>query len=143
MSKKKTASSQPVVAEEPARPEEQFRVEQSEVAPPSSRPVGPRTNVTGSGIKSYGARSAADRRAGGRSTPSPRRASSSRSSSRRSDHGPRPEIVSNMLEHPTIMVTEDQLRKEYSYVINDLRSMGITAVALIVALAVLAQILPH
>jgi hypothetical protein len=140
---KKRASQQPIVAEEPARPDEQFRVEQSAVAPPSSRPIGPRSNVTGSGgAKSYGARSARERRTA--STPSSRRSTTTRStrSSRRSDSGPRPDIVANMLEHPTIMVTEDQLRKEYGYVTADLRSMGITAVALIAALVVLAQILP-
>jgi hypothetical protein len=141
MTKKKAATNQPVVAEEPARPEEQFRVEQSEVAPPSARPVGPRSNVTGSGMKSYGARSAAERRAGGRSTASARRSTSSRPA-RRSEHGPRPEIVANMLEHPTITVTEDQLRQEYGFVVNDLRSMGLTAIGLIVALAVLATVLP-
>jgi hypothetical protein len=103
--------------------------------------VGPRSNVTGSGMKTYGARSAAERRAAGRSTSSARRSSSSRPA-RRSDSGPRPEIVANMLEHPTIEVSEGQLRKEYGYVVNDLRSMAITAVVLVVALAVLATVLP-
>lgn len=138
MAKKKTASNQPIVSEEPIRKDEQFRLDESEVAPPSSRPVGPRPTVAGSGLKTYSARSARERRA---STPASRRATSS-SRSRRSDSGPRPEIVANMLEHPTIVVTEDQLRQEYNYVTADLRSMALTAVVLIAALFVLAQILP-
>lgn len=139
---KKRASNQPIVAEEPARPEEQFRVDQSEVAPPSSRPVGPRSNVTGGGLKAYSApRSARERRAS--STP---RSTAPRSTAprreRRSTVAIRPEIVNNMLANPTITVTEEELHKEYNYVLSDLRSMAILAAVLVVALIVLAQILP-
>jgi hypothetical protein len=52
------------------------------------------------------------------------------------------DYVRNRLEHPTRVVTEEQLRQEYSYVTQDLRSMAILAVALIAALVVLAQVLP-
>ena len=135
---KKRASNQPIVAEEPARPEEQFHLDEAKVAPPSSRPIGPKTHTTGSGMKTYGARSARERRATrGGSAPrndSPRR--------ERRDSGLRADVVSNMLEHPTITVTEDQLRQEYGYVVSDLRSMALLAAGLIVALVVLAQILP-
>ncbi len=138
---KKKATSEPIIAEEPARPEEQFRLDQSEAAPPSPRPIGPRT--TNAGVKTYGARSARDRRAGStsgtRSPSSTRRRESSRSTAPR---GMRPDVVANMLENPTITVTEDQLRSEYSYVISDLRSMAILAVGLIVLLAILATVLP-
>lgn len=140
---KKKASNQPIVAEEPARPEEQFHLEESEVAPPSSRPIGARTTVAGSNLKTYSTRSASERRAGSERRPassSTRRSTTSRRS--RSESGPRPEIVNNMLANPTIVVTEDQLRQEYSYVIADLRSMAIIAAALVAALFVLAEVLP-
>lgn len=144
---KKRASNQPIVAEEPARPEEQFRVDQSEVAPPSSRPIGARSNVTGSGsggAKSYGARSARERRAGGTSTATrstaPRSTAPRRTS--RSSATIRPDIVNNMLENPTIVVTEEELHHQYAYVLSDLRSMAILAVILVVALFVLAEVLP-
>jgi hypothetical protein len=145
---KKRASNQPIVAEEPARPDEQFRVDQSEVAPPSSRPIGARSNVTGSGsggVKSYGARSARERRASGTASSAPRaseRRSTAPRRTSRSTAAIRPDIVNNMLEHPTIVVTEEELRHNYGYVISDLRSMAITAVVLIVALFVLAEVLP-
>ncbi len=141
MSRKKSKN-QPIVAEEPARPDEQFRMDQSEVAPPSARP----RPAGSSGVKTYGARSARDRRTVGTSTPTTtRRTDSGRSSASRRERvnkGLRADVVSNMLEHPTIVVTEDDLRKEYGYVVSDLRSMAITAVALIAALVVLAQLLP-
>jgi hypothetical protein len=135
---KKRSSNQQIVAEEPARPEEQFRVEQSEVAPPSSRPIGGRSTVAGSNLtKSYNApRSARERRASNTSrSTAPRRAS-------RGTASIRPEIVNNMLENPTIVVTEEDLRKEYGFVLHDLRSMAIVAIALIAALFVLAEVLP-
>ena len=54
---KKKSTNQPIVAEEPARPEEQFRLDQSQVAPPSPRKTGtpPRS--------SYSARATARSRA--------------------------------------------------------------------------------
>ncbi|HVU12966.1 MAG TPA: hypothetical protein VHD90_16925 [Phototrophicaceae bacterium] len=138
---KKKATSEPIIAEEPARPEEQFRLDQSDSAPASPRPIGPR--ATNAGVKTYGARSARDRRTGStsptRAPSSTRRRDSSRSSTPR---GMRPDLVANMLENPTITITEGQLREEYSYVISDLRSMAILAVGLIVLLAILAEVLP-
>ncbi len=137
MAKKKEATNQPIVSEEPIREDEQFRLDESEVAPPSSRPVGPRTRVAGSGLKNYGARTARERRVS-----SPRRSATRAPRHHRSDGDLRPEIVAEMLEHPTIVVTQDQLRQEYSYVAADLRSMALTSVALIAALIILAQVLP-
>jgi hypothetical protein len=49
------------------------------------------------------------------------------------------DVIKNRLEHPTRMVTESELRQDYSYVIKDLRSMGVLAAALIVAMIVIAQ----
>jgi len=52
-----------------------------------------------------------------------------------------PEQVRRLLANPTKVVTEEELRREYSYVASDLRSMGILAAGLFVALIVLAQLL--
>jgi hypothetical protein len=54
-----------------------------------------------------------------------------------------PEQVAKMLANPTKEVTEEDLRQQYGYVLADLRSMGILAASLMVALIVLAQILPR
>ena len=51
------------------------------------------------------------------------------------------EMVKNRLLHPTRVVTEAQLREEYGYVIADLRTIAIIAVAMIVLMVVLAQVL--
>jgi hypothetical protein len=51
------------------------------------------------------------------------------------------EIVKNRLLHPTRIVTEDQLREEYGYVVSDLRTIAIIAVAMVVLMVVLAQVL--
>lgn len=51
-------------------------------------------------------------------------------------------MIADILAHPTKTVTEDELRQAYTYVLNDLRSMGLLAASLIVLLFVLAQVLP-
>lgn len=141
---KQKATNQPITAEEPLRPDEQFKLDEAEMAPPSARPIGAKPGVAGSALKTYGARSARERRTatdGQRSSNSSTRRSAS---SRRSNttKAPRADIVTSMLEHPTIEVTEGQLREEYAYVRTDLRSMFITAAVLIAALVVLANVLP-
>lgn len=132
---KKKAINQPIVAEEPARADEQLRLDESKVAPPSSRPIGPRTPSTGT-RRTYGARSARERRA----ERSVRTGSSARRERKHDELSQ--EVVAELLEHPTLTVSEDELRKEYSYVIADLRSMALLSAGLIVMLMVLAQILP-
>jgi hypothetical protein len=52
-----------------------------------------------------------------------------------------PEAARQMLDNPTKVVTEAELRQQYGYVLADLRSMGLLAGALIVAMIILAQIL--
>lgn len=52
------------------------------------------------------------------------------------------ELINELLANPTKVVTEDDLRRDYSYVIADLRSMALLAVALVVLLVALALILP-
>lgn len=133
---KKRQASEPIVAEEPVRPEEEFTLDplaqaESVVAPPSTRQRGDRARA--SEMPRYGARTARERRAG-RSTPSGTR--------RETQEAYSPETVSELLRHPTRTVTEGELRKEYSYVLTDLRNMGLVAAGLVVLLVVLAQVLP-
>lgn len=52
-----------------------------------------------------------------------------------------PETVRQLLANPTKIVTEDELRQEYSYVLADLKSMGLLAAALVIALVAMAQLL--
>ncbi len=49
-------------------------------------------------------------------------------------------IVRNRLEHPTRVVTEEELKQEYSFVIKDLRSMFLLAAILIVGMVIFAQV---
>ncbi len=131
MTKKRTAS-EPIVAEEPVKPDEQFKLEEGTVAPPSTYVRGNRPSAR-SAPKSYGARTARERRAGRSDTPR-------RESSKSEEY--RAEVVTELLRNPTRTVTEAQLREEYSYVLADIRSMFILAAGLIAALIVLAQVLP-
>ena len=48
------------------------------------------------------------------------------------------EYVAELLRNPTKVVTEDDLRADYGFVIRDLRNMGILAAALFVALIIAA-----
>jgi hypothetical protein len=52
------------------------------------------------------------------------------------------DMTAYLLAHPTRFVSEDELRHDYTYVVKDLRSMAVLAVALVVLLVVLAQVLP-
>ena len=49
------------------------------------------------------------------------------------------DVIKNRLEHPTRVVTEEELSRDYGYVIKDLRSMGLLAAALIITMIVIAQ----
>ncbi len=53
------------------------------------------------------------------------------------------EVINELLANPTKVVTEDDLRRDYSYVIADLRSMALLAAALVVLLVALAFVLPR
>lgn len=49
-----------------------------------------------------------------------------------------PEVIADLLTHPTRVVTEEELHQDYGYVLADLRNMGILAAisfALLVALS--------
>ncbi len=51
------------------------------------------------------------------------------------------EMLNQMLANPTKEVSEAELREQYSYVLSDLRNMGILAGALFVFLIGLAQLI--
>lgn len=72
---------------------------------------------------------------------SPARPGSNRSAAPKKDPTTEPAYVRNRLANPTRFPTEADLRAEYGYVIKDLRSMGVLAGVLIVALFVLERIL--
>ncbi len=134
---KRRQASEPIVAEEPVRPTEQFSLDQEEsvVAAPSTRKPGDRSRAS-STQRTFTARSARERRAGR----APSGGSARRSHS--NNEGLSQEVVSDLLRHPTRTVSEGELRKEYGYVLTDLRSMAIVSAGLVVLLVVLAQVLP-
>ena len=49
--------------------------------------------------------------------------------------------IADLLANPTKVVTEDDLRADYGFVIKDLRNMGILAAGLFVALIVVSLVL--
>lgn len=51
--------------------------------------------------------------------------------------------VYDILAHPTKIVSEAELHTQYGFVLSDLRSMGILALATFVGLIVVAFVLPH
>lgn len=86
----------------------------------------------------YRTRSSAERRA---------RESVNRPANRRRDGVKREKLlsqeeISELLSNPTRTVTEAQLRADYNYVLADIRSMFLLAAGLIVALVLLATVLP-
>ena len=51
------------------------------------------------------------------------------------------DYVAELLANPTKVVTEDDLRADYGFVIKDLRNMGILAAGLFIALVVVSLVL--
>ena len=51
------------------------------------------------------------------------------------------EYVADLLANPTKVVSEEDLRADYGFVIKDLRNMGILAACLFVALVIVALVL--
>jgi hypothetical protein len=51
------------------------------------------------------------------------------------------DTVEAMLANPTKIVTEAELRAEYSHVLVDLRNMGLLAAVLVVVLVIMAQVI--
>lgn len=90
-------------------------------------------------LNPFGTVSAAQRRAERRTT-----TRSSASTVRSSDSAVlSSEKVAELLENPTKIVTEAELRQQYSYVERDLRNMGVLALGLVVFLVLLATFLPR
>ncbi len=74
--------------------------------------------------------------------PRRRRALQSAQLERRKDAGTLDgEYVAERLANPTKIVTEDDLRADYGFVIKDLRNMGMLAAALFVALVFVSLVL--
>ncbi len=55
------------------------------------------------------------------------------------DNTPDSDMIAEQLANPTVVVTEEQMREEYSYVLKDLRNMGLLAAVLFVVLIGIAQ----
>lgn len=71
-----------------------------------------------------------------------RRALQSAQLERRKDEGALDaDYVAELLANPTKVVTEDELRADYGFVIKDLRNMGILAAGLFIALIIAALVL--
>ncbi|MFZ2880847.1 MAG: hypothetical protein WA009_15000 [Phototrophicaceae bacterium] len=51
--------------------------------------------------------------------------------------------ITELLAHPTKIVTPEELRAQYGFVLADLRSMGLLAAASFGVLILLALVLPH
>lgn len=60
---------------------------------------------------------------------------------RKGEGGLDAEFVAEQLANPTKIVTEDELKEDYGYVIKDLRNMGILAAVLFVALIGIALVI--
>lgn len=74
--------------------------------------------------------------------PRRRRALQSAQLERRKDEGALDaEYVAELLANPTKVVTEDDLRADYGFVIKDLRNMGILAACLFIALVIASLVL--
>jgi len=53
------------------------------------------------------------------------------------------DTISELLDNPTVFVSEQQLKTEYGFVVADLRNMFTLAAGLMVLLVVLATVLPR
>ena len=74
--------------------------------------------------------------------PRRRRALQAAQLERRKDEGALDaDYVAELLANPTKVVTEDDLRADYGFVIKDLRNMGILAAGLFIALIIVSLVL--
>ena len=74
--------------------------------------------------------------------PRRRRALQAAQLERRKDEGAlEAEYIAELLANPTKVVTEDDLRADYGFVIKDLRNMGILAAGLFIALIIVSLVL--
>lgn len=74
--------------------------------------------------------------------PRRRRALQAAQLERRKDEGAlEAEYIAELLANPTKVVTEDDLRADYGFVIKDLRNMGVLAAGLFIALIIVSLVL--
>lgn len=74
--------------------------------------------------------------------PRRRRALQAAQLERRKDEGAlEAEYIADLLANPTKVVTEDDLRADYGFVIKDLRNMGMLAAGLFIALIIVSLVL--
>ncbi|MCY3781981.1 MAG: hypothetical protein OXG78_16830 [Chloroflexi bacterium] len=86
--------------------------------------------------------SAADSPAQSKAPPRRRRALQAAQLERRKDAGALDgEYIAELLANPTKVVTEDDLRADYGFVIKDLRNMGILAAGLFIGLVIVSLLL--
>ena len=77
-----------------------------------------------------------------RTPPRRRRALQAAQLERRKDEGALDaDFVADLLANPTKVVTEDDLRADYGFVIKDLRNMGVLAACLLIALIIVSLVL--
>jgi cobalamin biosynthesis Mg chelatase CobN len=112
-----------VQASEPVQPEPKAE---------AAKPAAPAPRTTASKTTASNARARSNRR--GNLQPAQSR------SERKTDQTDT-RYIRNRLANPTRFVSQEQLKQEYSYVISDLRSMGILAVVLLVAMVVIEKLL--
>lgn len=150
MSKRKSRASAPNLPQETLeRARRQAAIERGELPPepepepaPPARETPAAPTATAASANPYRTVAARQRRAvAGARTGTRRSRSPEAARERRTELDA--ETVAELLENPTIEVSEDELRRDYAYVVADLRSMGLLAGGLIVTLVVLAQVLPH
>lgn len=86
--------------------------------------------------------SAADSPAQTKAPPRRRRALQAAQLERRKDAGALDgEYIAELLANPTKVVTEDDLRADYGFVIKDLRNMGLLAAGLFIGLVIVSLLL--
>lgn len=87
--------------------------------------------------------SASQRRAQERARSAPKRSGETTVPRARETQALSREQIAELLEHPTRDVPEAELRREYSYVLTDVRNMALLAVSLVIFMIALALLLPQ
>ncbi len=80
----------------------------------------------------------AERRARVRKATTTREAGKPRRVGRQNEEKLTPQVIEDRLANPTKFVTEEELRRDYAFVLTDLRNMGLLAAALMGSMVVLA-----
>lgn len=147
MSKRRTRAGAPNLPQETLeRARRQAAIDRGEIVPepePVSEPeppVAPPVSTTANPFRTV---PASQRRAIARTRDRQRRPRGSQlAGSRTREAELDAETISDLLANPTIVVTEEQLKAEYGFVAADIRNMFLVAGGLMIALVVLAFVLP-